>query len=126
MGSQFPPKRQKPRILIVEDEFLIADLIREIVEECGCEVIGPFGTLVEALHACRSANADAAIVDLVLHGEQAYPIADVLSRRGIPFGFATGKGTAAIESAWEQRPFLGKPFAAEEVRELINGLLKRL
>lgn len=125
MGSQFPPNPKKPRILIVEDEFLIADLIREIVEECGCEVVGPFGTLMEALHACQSADADAAIVDLVLHGDFAYPLADALSRRGIPFGFATGRDTAAIESAWEQRPFLGKPFAAEEVRQLIDGLLKR-
>lgn len=126
MGSQFPPSPRKPRVLVVEDEFIIADLIKDIVEECGYEVIGPFGTLSEAMQACRSAAADAAIVDLVLHGELAYPIADVLSRRGIPFGFATGRDTAATESAWEQRPFLGKPFAVEEVRQFIEGLLSQL
>jgi DNA-binding response OmpR family regulator len=126
MGSQFPPVPRKPRVLIVEDEFIIADLMKDIIEECGCEVVGPFGTLPEAMQACQSTDADAAIVDLVLHGEYAYPIADVLSRRGIPFGFATGGETAAAESPWEQQPFLGKPFAVEEVRQLIGGLLRRL
>jgi DNA-binding response OmpR family regulator len=126
MGSQFPLNSKKPRILIVEDEFLIACLIEDIVEECGCEVVGPFGTLSEAMQACESADADAAIVDFVLHGKLAYPIADVLSRRGIPFGFASARDTAAVESAWEQRPFLGKPFATGEVRQFIDGLLSRL
>jgi DNA-binding response OmpR family regulator len=125
MGSQFPLNSQKPRILIVEDEYLIADLISDIVVECGCEVVGPFGTLSEAMHACQSTDADAAIVDLVLHDVLAYPIAEVLSRRGIPFGFATGRETAATDSAWEQQPFLGKPFAVEEVRQFIDGLLRR-
>jgi DNA-binding response OmpR family regulator len=126
MGSQFPPKPKKPRVLIVEDEYLIADLIRDIVEECGCEVVGPFGTLSKAMRACRSAHADAAILDLVLHGEYAYPIAEVLALRGIPFGFATGRETAATDSGWDQQPLLGKPFAVEEVRHFIDGLLRRL
>ena len=122
MGSQFPPK---PKVLIVEDEFVIADFIVEIVEESGCEVVGPFGTLPEAMQACRSADADAAIVDLALRGELAYPIAEVLTRRGIPFGFATGRDKAETESAWEQRPYLGKPFAVEELRQFIDGMLTR-
>ena len=122
MGSQFPLKR---RILVVEDEFLIAELVREIIEESGHEAVGPYGTLLEALGALQSVHVDAAIVDLVLHGDLAYPIAEELTRRGIPFGFATGRDTAATESAWEQRPCLGKPFAVEEVRQFIDGLLGR-
>jgi DNA-binding response OmpR family regulator len=122
MGSQFPLKR---RILVVEDEFLIAELIREVIEESGYEVVGPYGTLVEALNASRLVQADAAIVDLVLHGDLAYPIAEVLTKRGIPFGFATGRDTAATESVWEQRPCLGKPFFADELRQFVGLLLQR-
>jgi CheY-like chemotaxis protein len=121
--STFPS--HKPRILIVEDEYIIADVIREIVEECGCEAIGPYGTLSEALRACTSQDADAAIVDLILHGESAYPIADVLAKRRIPFGFATGRDTAATERAWNQRPCLDKPFSENEMRQFLGELLAR-
>jgi DNA-binding response OmpR family regulator len=126
MGSQFPLNSKKPRILVVEDSFLIADQIVDIAEECGYEVVGPFGTLADAMQACRSTDADAAIVDLVLHGEIAFPIADILSERGIPFGFATAREASDVESGWEQHPILGKPFAVEELHQFIDGLLPRV
>jgi DNA-binding response OmpR family regulator len=126
MGSQFPLSENKRRVLVVEDEFLIAEDLRDILEVAGYEVLGPYGTLSEAMGACWSVEADAAIVDLVLHGESAYPLADVLTRRGIPFGFASGQETAATESAWEQRPFIGKPYSTEEVKRLVGDLLGRI
>jgi DNA-binding response OmpR family regulator len=115
--------RKKPRILLVEDELLIADLVETFVEDAGCEVVGPYGTVCEALEACQHVKADAAIVDLVLHGEFAYPVAEMLAKRGIPFGFASGREAAATSSEWLDRPYMGKPFFQEDVDRLLSLLL---
>jgi CheY-like chemotaxis protein len=113
---------QRPRVLVVEDEFLIALELEEMLQELGCEVIGPIGTIKEALEICQSMDADAAIVDLVLHGEPADPIAKVLTARNIPFGFASGMDSD-LGNGWQELPFVKKPYLLEDLCDFLRQIL---
>jgi CheY-like chemotaxis protein len=100
------------RILVVEDDFLVAQALSALLEDAGATVAGPIGWLDEAL-AFVEANAnsvDVAVLDVDLHGEKSYLIADALKKRGIRFVFVTGYGLEALEAAYHDVPRYEKPF----------------
>ncbi len=103
------------RILIVEDEFLVAEYLGEILRSAGAEVLGPVGRVPEALAFLRSETGplDAVVLDVNLHGQPSFPIADELVRRGIRFVFTTGYDGRAIEPAYRDYPRCEKPFREE-------------
>ena len=78
------------RVLVVEDNFMLAELTRDLLEDAGCQVVGPVGRLEEGLAHARTEPIDGAILDINLHGELSFAIAEVLARRGVPFLFVTG------------------------------------
>ena len=78
------------RVLVVEDEFLIAMLLQEMLESAGCVISGPIPRLAEALDAAAGGTYDAAVLDVNLAGERVDPVAHALARRDIPFVFVTG------------------------------------
>ena len=99
------------RILVVEDEYLLAqDLAREL-EDLGAEVLGPVPSVEEAL-ALLDAEAppDAAILDVNLGGEMVFPVAEALRERGVPFLFATGYDLWSLPQAYADVPCFEKPF----------------
>jgi DNA-binding response OmpR family regulator len=114
--------RERPRILVVEDDFLVAKLLAEILESVGWQVVGPVERLARALDAAASEDFDAAVLDVNLGGQTVYPVAEVLDARRVPFVFVTAHGREALPSLFSGRPHLGKPFAP---RELI-GTVARL
>src|SRR5215207_4792017 len=87
------------RILVVEDDFLVAQILCEILEDAGAVVVGPIGWVEEALAFLDGNDTafDSAILDINLHGEKSYVIADVLVSRNIRFAFATGYGGDALD-----------------------------
>jgi CheY-like chemotaxis protein len=90
-------KLKGKRILIVEDEFLVAELLLQSLEQCGAEVVGPAATLHQGMTmAANEEKLDCAVLDINLRGNSSYPIADILRRRGIPFLFATGYDSRVI------------------------------
>jgi PAS domain S-box-containing protein len=97
------------RIMIVEDEALVAMALREVLDELGFSVIGPFNRMSEALVALRNHNIDAALLDVNLGGEPIYPLADVLSADRVPFIFITGYGSEGIDRRYAHVPILQKP-----------------
>ena len=78
------------RVLIVEDEYFIADDIAQVLEKAGAAVVGPAPTREAALALLTSERVDIAVLDIELHGELVFPVADYLRARAIPFIFATG------------------------------------
>ena len=78
------------QILVVEDEALIAIYLEGLIPELGCGCVGPVVKLSEAIEQARTAIVDAAILNLIVDGQPAYAVAEILARRGIPFGFASG------------------------------------
>lgn len=97
------------RILIVEDEMLIAMQLEDMLLEMGCEVIGPATSVAEALKLIGAGRLDGALLDVNLGGEQVYPVADALAASGAPFVFVTGYGRTGLSGVHRGHPTLPKP-----------------
>ena len=110
------------RVLIVEDEMLVAMNIEDMLLDLGHEVAGLAGRLAPALALAGEAELDLAMLDVNLAGEQSFPVADILIGRGIPFLFATGYGIKGIPDAYRDRPVLQKPFRAQDLGEALTRL----
>jgi DNA-binding response OmpR family regulator len=111
------------RILVVEDEALIAMDLEWTLRERGCEVVGPVATLADAVHAAATEHPlDGAILDVNLGHERVFPVADVLADRGVPFMFLTGYEREILPARHRGRTVLAKPYRTEElVRLLANA-----
>lgn len=101
------------RVLIVEDEPLIASMLIDWLEELGHEVVGPTAENAQALAYLHQGAVDAAFVDIEIQDGNAYSLADELRRLLIPFTFATGYPTDTIDRRFSDIPSLGKPFEYE-------------
>ncbi|WP_210526686.1 response regulator [Rubellimicrobium arenae] len=98
------------RVLVVEDEFLIAEDLCEELQSCGAKVMGPAASVAEALALLDHGPApDMAVLDIGLEDEKVYPVADALRARGIPFVFATGYDAWVIPHAYTDVPRVEKP-----------------
>ena len=116
----------KPRVLLIEDEVLIGIHVAQLLEEIGCEMIGPIADIPAAVQAAETGVIDAAILNLVIGGINAYAVADVLASRKIPFAFASGVPETDIDEAWKDRPFLSKPYLADDLRRMLSQLVPTL
>jgi CheY-like chemotaxis protein len=110
------------RVLLVEDEMMVALLIESMLVELGHEVTGPVGRLNRAVLMAERENLDLAVIDVNINGGKAYPVAAALAARGIPFIFATGYGRAGLEAPFEDRPTLQKPFRFEDLCAAIESV----
>jgi len=110
------------RILVVEDEMLVAMNIEDMLLDLGHEVAGIASRLAPALALAGEASIDAAMLDVNLAGESSFPVADLLAERGIPFVFATGYGPQGIEERHRGRPLLQKPFRASDLGPVLAAL----
>jgi CheY-like chemotaxis protein len=97
------------RVLVVEDEWLIASMIEAALASAHCEVVGPVGTLQQALERVFCNQFDAALVDLNLHGEMAYAVADALAEKGTPFLLVTSYEPSQLPEPYRACPRCGKP-----------------
>jgi len=111
------------RVLVVEDEFLVATLIEDMLHAAGCIVSGPIPRIGEALEAAGRGTYDAAILDVNLGGDRIDPVAKALSYRNVPFAFVTGYGTAGLPGDYAERPHLRKPFRMTDLINTISGLV---
>lgn len=113
LGKSHPERTSKlggARVLLVEDEYYIADDVRRVLEEAGAKIVGPISTLASALNAVEGDNFDCAIIDLNLHEASAVPVVDRLVERGKPFAIATGYGGLALPDRLKDAPRIEKPF----------------
>ncbi len=113
------------RILVVEDEFLVAEYIVEILRSAGAEVLGPLHALDEALAFLSEpvAGLDAVVLDVNLHGHPSYPVADILQRHGIGFVFTTGYDGSSLDAAYREHPRCEKPFREETLLAALRPAL---
>jgi DNA-binding response OmpR family regulator len=110
------------RVLLIEDEYLIADDLNRALSHSGVVVIGPIGTLEAGLRAASSELIDIAILDINLRGEWSYPIVDELLARNIPVVLATGYDEEAVQPGFSQLPRVQKPYKPNEVLALLHRL----
>jgi CheY-like chemotaxis protein len=110
------------RIFVVEDEGMIAMLVKGMLESIGCEVVGVAGRLPDALTKIGTLIFDVALLDINLAGTLSYPVADQLLSRGTPFIFTSSYGKAALPSDMQDAPLLSKPFMTEQLEAALNNL----
>jgi two-component sensor histidine kinase/two-component SAPR family response regulator len=107
------------RILLVEDESLIAMAMEETLTDLGFAVVGPIGSQAKAVAAAQREELDGAILDVNLDGQVIYPVADVLTARDVPFFFVTGYNVGSIDSRYAHIPILQKPIDLQELQRLL-------
>jgi DNA-binding response OmpR family regulator len=110
------------RVLLVEDESLVAMLAEDMLTELGCEVVVAM-RLDKALALARTGMFDAAVLDVNLGDARSYPVADVLFERALPFLFATGYGVQGLEPTYQDVPVLQKPYQQRPMEHLLRHLL---
>jgi PAS domain S-box-containing protein len=116
-------KLRGKRILVVEDEPLVAMDLEAELGAMGMEVVGPASTVAAAEQLIERGTFDLALLDANLHGHSTDAIAAALARAGIPFAFATGYGPEALPEAFRQVPILAKPFDASRLAATLAVLL---
>ena len=89
---------------------MVAMLVEDMLTDLGHEVVGPAMRLEQAMPLAREAEIDFAVLDINLEGEPSFPVADILTARGIPFVFATGYGSKGLNDAYRGAVTLKKPF----------------
>ena len=109
------------KLLIVEDNYLIASLIEQILADAGCIVSQPIPQLVQAQDEARGGDYNAAVLDINLNGERVYPVADILSHRNIPYLFLTGYGAQHVR--YSERPRLRKPFKRAQLLDAVSNIV---
>ena len=113
------------RILIVDDEPMIAMMLADWVIELGHEVLGPSHNTHAALALIAESTPDAAIVDVSLGEGSGYPVAECLAERNIPFVFATGHAHQSLAPRFASTPVLVKPFDFADVNAAIDSMIAR-
>lgn len=108
-------ERKLKRVLVVEDEAILAMMVEDMLSDAGYEVVGPAPHLDAAMSLARDADFDVAILDMNLAGRNALPVAEVIRGRGKPFVFATGYGAAADAPGYEDVATVAKPFTMEDI-----------
>lgn len=109
------------RLLVVEDETMVAMMLEDMLDEFGCVVVDVAGTLSRgmALVAGEPLPFDGAILDVNLGGERVYPVANCLIERGVPFIFCTGYGRPGPETDFAHVPTLAKPYMPEDLQKIL-------
>jgi len=115
---------EKRRVLLVEDETLVAIMMREMLIDIGFSVVGPLNTCADALEAAKRGGIDCAILDLNLNGEASYPVADELAARAVPFIFVTGYDKETIDRRYASIHVLQKPVDEKSLRQALSTLLQ--
>ncbi len=112
------------RILVVEDELMIAMLVEDMLADLGCTVVGPAHTLDAAMKLVENeGQIDAALLDVNLAGQPVFPVADALRARRVPPIFSTGYGEAGLRESDAGAPVLQKPFRAGDLARALQDAL---
>lgn len=125
MGSRLPAARLHGlRILVVEDEYLLAEDLRQSLERLGAEVLGPVATVEQALKLLQSDDTpDGAVLDVNLQGDYVFPVLDLLRNKRVPFVLTTGYDGRALPTAYADAPRCEKPL---DMRRLASALHEQL
>ena len=116
---------QGKRVLVVEDEVLIAMEIEAALRDGGCEVLGPAGDIEEATRLIGGEHCDAALLDANLNGRKVDAIAAALTREGVPFAFITGYGADGLPKGFRDAMIIAKPFNKHQLLSALAVLLQR-
>lgn len=110
------------RVMLVEDEALVAMELEDLLANLGCNVVCRAATVSQAMDYARSTEIDAAFLDVNIGGHQVYPVADILAARQVPFIFLTGYGSSGIDAGYRNNPVISKPFFLPDLKRAVAAL----
>jgi len=122
-GTPASTEAKRPRVLVVEDEYLVAMLVEDMLDALGYAVGEIAQDLAAATKAAEQGEFDVAVLDVNLDGSFSNPVAEILSRRKIPFIFATGYGEAGPHESFESAPALQKPFDEDDLKAALSEVM---
>ena len=125
MTYEYSNRLSGMRVLIVEDEYYLADDLSRSLVQAGARVIGPVGSVEEAEGLLPGNDFDCAIIDMNLRGEFTYAIAERLERASVPFIVATGYNRDSLPATLKDVPCVEKPYLASEVVEKLSNLCEQ-
>jgi DNA-binding response OmpR family regulator len=113
---------QGRRILVVEDDYMIAQDVQDDLERAGAVVIGPTSSVSGAMNLLDGeTSVDAAVLDINLGDERSFPVAEALQRKSVPFLFATGYNSADIPQEWRTATIVMKPLRIAAIEQLLSS-----
>ena len=113
---------QACRVLVVEDNFLMAEMLCDLLTAHGCEIVGPAPRLAPAMELAANREIDGALLDINLAGEFCFPLAEMLQAKGVPFVFVTGyTDRAVVPDSLHGVPVLIKPFSPLEIASILRN-----
>jgi DNA-binding response OmpR family regulator len=113
------------RVLLVEDEAMICLLLEDMLQEFGCEIVGPACDLKRATDLAQGeASIDVAVLDVNLGGQLVFPVAEILAERGVPILFATGLGADELPEAWRGHQTVQKPMGMDQLAVSLGNVLR--
>lgn len=110
------------RVLVVEDEPIVAMMLEDMLVELSCTVVGVASTVAQGLALAREGGFDAAVLDININGQRSDPIAEALDRMGLPYVFATGYGSAGLPVG-VRKPVIQKPYTSGQLTTALGGIL---
>jgi CheY-like chemotaxis protein len=119
MSDQAGAALDGTRVIVVEDEAVVAMLLEEMLEELNCQVVGIAHDVSSAVELVKSTPADVAVLDANLGGERADSVAQALNDTETPFVVASGYGESGISQAWRGSSVLPKPFRLSELQQAL-------
>lgn len=114
---------QSIRVLLIEDEAMIAMLLEDVLEELGCNVVGTGSSLASAVELATTLDFDVALLDVNLRGERSDPVRVILRQRGIPFVLSTGYAESGADGNVRGEPRLQKPFDIDQLAAALVSAL---
>ncbi|KTC59448.1 MULTISPECIES: response regulator [Pseudomonas syringae group] len=124
MSSESDDQTSLPKVLLVEDETMLAMLMEMMLEDLGFATAYHASSLGEGIEYARNGDYDLAILDINIIGGNSFPIAAAIAHRGIPFMFCSGYGRLGIPEVWVDRRCVAKPFSAEQLNKALGELLQ--
>jgi CheY-like chemotaxis protein len=112
------------RILVAEDDWLLAEMLIGTLQAAGCVVVGPAAGLARTIELAQRCELDGALLDINLAGEMCYPAAKLLQERNVSFAFMTAYARSAIPASLRSAGFLGKPFTNEALLETVANFAR--
>jgi CheY-like chemotaxis protein len=112
------------RILIIEDSPVVGPYTADVLEELGCQVVGPAPNMAAAREMIDNEQFDAAVMDIHIRGERVFTLCEVLESLGIPFVLSSGYADWTMPEKWQDRPRLQKPYTIADVSRVLAPLFK--
>jgi DNA-binding response OmpR family regulator len=114
------------RIMVVEDEALLAMQMELLLAEAGLVVVGPAASVAEAIELAKQQSPDVALLDINLSGQKVFPVADVLAAADTPFIFLSGHSRDVLPERYGDAPFLQKPCEAEALLQAVDAVTGKI